>query len=507
MTKSIDNVLNRITMYRLVAYVLAGLIAIAAVFSFAGILPYDPYALLFTTGFLIAVSWVTNTIFAKAFRVPANVESVYISALILALIVNPLTGYSDLPTLAWMAVLAMSSKYIIAIRGKHVFNPVVIAVSVTAITLNQTASWWIASAPMLPFVLIGGLLLVRKLRRAAMVMSFFAAATFTSIILSALAGSDIVVTVREMLVASPLLFFGFVILTEPLTMPPTQPLQIIYGALTGFLFSPQVHFGSFYITPELAMVMGNVFSYLVSPKQKLMLRFREKIHLGSDLWDFVFETNRPFSFVPGQYMEWTLGHSDPDSRGNRRYFTLASSPTENNLRVGIKFPPNASTFKQSMLAMEKDSTIVAAQLAGDFTLPKDCHHPGLVMIAGGIGITPFRSMIRYLLDNHEHRDVVLFYANRTINDIVYRDVFDMAYQQLGIRTIYTLTDMTKIPSNWQGNVGHITADMIKRAVPDYQTRVFYLSGPNAMVNAFDETLTHMGVSKGQIRKDFFPGFA
>ena len=506
MIRFIDNWLNRITMYRLVAYYLAFLVAVASILSVAGVLPYDPYALLFTTGFLIAICWITNTIFAKAFDVPANVESAYISALILALIVSPLSGYPDLIVIGWMAVLAMASKYIVAIFGKHIFNPIAFGVAVTAMTINQTASWWIGTGPMLPFVVIGGLLLVRKLRHDGLVVSFFVAALLTTLVLSAVQGSELLDALKNIVLASPLLFFGFVIVTEPLTMPPTQPLQVVYGALVGFLFSPQVHFGSFYITPELAIVMGNCFSYLVSPKRKLLLQLKEKIHLGSDLWDFVFTPNRKLSFAPGQYMEWTLGHSDPDSRGNRRYFTLASSPTEDELRLGVRFPAHASSFKQNMLAMDENSTIAAAQLAGDFTLPRNRNRK-CVLIAGGIGITPFRSMIKYLLDRHELRPIILFYANRTVSDMVYIDVFEQARRELGIRTIYTLTDKTSVPQSWRGKVGYITADMIKGEVPDYTNCLFYLSGPNAMVAAFEETLTAMGVSKRQIRKDYFPGFA
>jgi glycine betaine catabolism B len=309
-----------------------------------------------------------------------------------------------------------------------------------------------------------------------------------------------------MVVASPVLFFWFVILTEPLTMPPTRGLQIVYGALVGFLFSPQVHFGSFYITPELAILMGNVFSYLVSPKRKLVLSLVDKIHIGSDLWDFIFLPNKQLKFAPGQYMEWTLGHDDPDSRGNRRFFTLASSPTEKHIRVGIKFPADASSFKRSMLAMDQKSEIVAAQLAGDFTLPHD-QSQKIVMIAGGIGITPFRSMIKYLLDKNQRRPITLFYANRSANDIVYRDVFDAARQKLGIRTIYTLTDTTRVPAFWNGKLGHIDANMIRREVPGYQDCLFYISGPNTMVAEFEETLNQMGVNKRQVKTDFFPGFA
>lgn len=92
MMKLIDNSLNRITMYRLVAYYLVFLILAACILSFAHVLAYDPFALLFTTGFLIAVCWVTNRIFAKVYDVPANVESSYISALILALILTPVAA-------------------------------------------------------------------------------------------------------------------------------------------------------------------------------------------------------------------------------------------------------------------------------------------------------------------------------------------------------------------------------------------------------------------------------
>ena len=504
--KYIDNWLNRITMYSLAAYYLVFLLAAATLLSFAHALPIDPWALLFTTGFLLAVTWVANTLFAKAFDVPANVESSYITALILALIVAPLRGYAGLIVIGWIGVLAMASKYIVAIRGKHVFNPAAFAVALTALTINQTASWWVGSGPMLPFVLVGGLLLVRKLRRWGMVLGFLATALAVSLALTALAGGDVLTTLQQMIVASPLLFFAFIILTEPLTMPPTRGLQIAYGALAGFLFSPQVHFGSFYITPELAILMSNVFSYLVSPKQKLVLQLKDKIHLGSDLWDFIFVPSRPLAYAPGQYMEWTLDHARPDSRGNRRYFTLASSPTENNLRVGIKFPADASSYKQAMLNMDGRTRIAAAQLAGDFTLPANPRQK-CVLIAGGIGITPYRSMIKYLLDRNERRPITLFYAARTINDIVYHDVFSAARLKLGIRTIYTLTDSKRAPATWKGSVGRITPAMIQNEVPDFMQCVFYLSGPNAMVEEFEGTLAEMGVPPRHIRKDFFPGFA
>ncbi len=506
--KVIDDALNAITMYRLVLYYLIGLIGVALVLSFLGVLPYDPFGLFFSAIFLTFVCWVTNTIFAKTFNVPTNMESAYISALILALIITPLSGFNDLWFLGWAGVWAMASKYILAINGKHLFNPVAFAVALTALTLGQTASWWVGSGPMLPFVLAGALLIVRKTRRGDLVFSFLGMAVATTLALTLVNRGDLVAALQNIVLYSPLVFFAGLILTEPLTTPPTRNLQILYGVMVGFLFSPQVHFGAVYITPELAILIGNVYSYLVSPKTKLILTLKEKIQIAPDIYDFIFMPNRKLAFAPGQYMEWTLGHEMPDSRGNRRYFTLASSPTENTLRLGIRFydRKKSSTFKRALLSMNGAHQIVASQLAGDFTLPADPAQK-LVFIAGGIGITPFRSMIQYLLDTHQKRPITLFYANRSAADVVYRDVFDQAQRQLGIRTIYTLTDTKPHPSTWKGRVGYINAQMIKQEVPDYKDRIFYLSGQNAMIENFDTILSNMGVPRSHIKRDFFPGFA
>lgn len=506
MIKSVDNILNRVTMYRLALYYLIFLLGAAVLLSVFGVLGYDPFALLFSTGFLIAACWLTNTIFAQAYGIPPNAESAYISALILALIITPLGSPHDLWFLGWAAMWAMASKYIVAIRGKHIFNPVGFAVALTYLTINQSASWWVGDAPMLPFVLIGGLFVVRKIGRFDLVWSFLLAALASILAAAALGGEDPVATLQRVTVYSPLLFFASVILTEPLTTPPTRRLQIAYGALVGLLFTPQIHLGDFYTTPELAILIGNVFSYIVSPKATLVLRLKQKVQIASDTYDFVFAPSRRIAFSPGQYMEWTLGHADADSRGNRRYFTLASSPTESDLRLGIKFYENSSTFKQALLSMDPSREIVAGNLAGEFVLPFNPNQK-CVFIAGGIGITPFRSMIKYLLDTRQRRPIVLFYVNRTVNDIVYVDLLNRAQIELGIKTVYTVTDKRSLPTSWQGRVGYVTPRMIQEQVPDYRTCLFYISGPKGMVDSFKDLLRRLNVKESRIKTDFFYGLA
>src|SRR5690348_4130470 len=124
--------------------------------------------------------------------------------------------------------------------------------------------------------------------------------------------------------------------------------------------------------------------------------------------------------------------------------------------------------------------MLAGQVAGDFTLPKDPDQK-LVFIAGGIGITPFRSMLKYLTDMKEPRDIVLFYANKTADEIAYIDVLNQAQMLPGIRIFYTLTDTESPSRNWRGLTGRINASMMHKLVPDYQNRTFYLSGPPEMV--------------------------
>jgi glycine betaine catabolism B len=505
MIKIVDDFLNRITMYRLILYYLIVIVAIAAVFSFYHILSYDPVNLILSALFLVFFSGFINDLFAKVFKAPVNIESFYITALILALIITPAKSLGDFTFLAWVAILSMASKYILAINHKHIFNPAAIAVSLTALFINQSASWWVGNLALMPFVVIGGLLIVRKIRREDMIFSFILTAVLVSTIFTLVNGGNLFTMFNTLAFHSSLFFFAFVMLTEPLTTPPTKNLQMLYAGLVGFLFVPNVHLASLYSTPELALVAGNVFSYLVSPKEKLILFLKEKIKLSPDTYDFVFPLKRKLAFRPGQYMEWTLEHDKPDDRGNRRYFTLASSPTEDALRLGVKFYEPSSSFKKALLSIDNDKMIIASQRAGDFTLPADPKKK-LVFLAGGIGVTPFRSILKYLIDKHESRDIVVVYSNKYQSEIVYTDVLTEAEKKLKAKIIYTLTDKNHIPHDWQGKTGRVDEELIKKEIPDYLDRHFYLSGPHAMVTAFETVLKKMSVSPEKIKTDFFPGF-
>ncbi len=333
----IDRFLNNITMYRLVMYYLMILLAIAAIFGAFGILPYNPIAIIFSTLFLLVVAWATNGILVRIMNAHPNTESVYITALILALIITPgmPNDVSTVIFLAWAAVLAMASKYVLAIDKKHIFNPAAFAVAVTALAFGQTASWWVGgNLPMMAFVVIGGLLILRKIQRFDLALTFFVFALASDVVTHI--GFDPISTIQKALLHTPLFFFASIMITEPLTTPPTRKWRMIYGAIVGALFSPFIAIAGISSSPELALLVGNVFSYIVSPKGKRVLTLQKKEAVGKDIYHFTFGTDKKLSFRPGQYLEWTLGAGDgasgkdekTDDRGNRRYFTIASSPTE-----------------------------------------------------------------------------------------------------------------------------------------------------------------------------------
>jgi len=160
-------------------------------------------------------------------------------------------------------------------------------------------------------------------------------------------------------------------------------------------------------------------------------------------------------------------------------------------------------YKKAMLAMRPGDTMYGAQLSGDFVLPDS--NEKLAFIAGGIGITPFRSMIQHMLERGDQRPVTLFYGNNRANEISYADLFARAAHDLNLKTIYTVADVEDVQGPFHR--GFINASLIAREMPDYKERLYYISGPRSMVVSFRKTLADLGIPKRKIRTDYFPGFA
>ncbi|MBI4065880.1 hypothetical protein HY412_01670 [Candidatus Kaiserbacteria bacterium] len=482
--------IDRTTMYRLMLYYLLALFGAALATSAAGYLSFSPLALLWSTAVLLCVSLLVNKFFAWAFNAVTNHESVFITPFILVLVVSPVAvaDVAGAVILVVVASVAMASKYVLALGKKHIFNPVAVALVFSAFVFGVPASWWIAGIlPLLPFLVVGGLVIVYKLRKFDLILAFFTA----SFVTIALISQNFVAGIQATFLYSAIFFFAFVMLTEPLTMPNTRVLRIIYGALVGALFIWSPHIGSFYFSPELALIVGNLFSYLVSPKGRYMLTFVERRMLANGICEYIFRSDRKLVFKSGQYLEWTLGNVPVDNRGNRRFFTIASAPEDWTLALGIRFYDKPSAFKRTLAELPVSAVVSASSLGGDFVMPRDVKRK-LAFLAGGIGVTPFASMARHCIKTGEQRDAILLYSSKTEEEFAYKDVFSDA-SRCGWRTAY--------------RIGAIDAEFIKQSIPDYPERLFYISGPPGMVDAMKKMLIGLGVSRFNIKTDFFPGLA
>jgi len=337
-----------------------------------------------------------------------------------------------------------------------------------------------------------------------MVWSFFFVYFAAVLVFDIMLGVDVVTAVRQSVLDSPLVFLAFVMLTEPLTAPPTRPLQMAYGGLVAFLIVPQVHVGSLYFAPELALVIANVFAWLVSAKTNQMVRLIERHPISRDGEEFVFRQERSLRFRPGQYLEWTLPHDHPDDRGDRRFFTITSPPGVDTIAIAVEFSPRPSTFKNRLRTLEPGDTVFAAHLAGDFVLPRD---PGqkLAFVAGGIGVTPFVSMVRDLLMREERRDLVLLISNKYETGVNLR------------RSVRTGTEGSRYPHGLHAHrrrrdgadgvagedrpdrrSAHSGGDPRPRGADILSVRIA-AAGPG-----ITGLLGHLGITGTRIRTDYFP---
>ena len=265
------NLFRRVLTYRLALYYLAAILLAALALSAMGIVHQSWINLAFSTAVALLACLSVNWAFARVFGATSNWESVCITALIIALIVTPSTP-GDLAATGFLVLVsawAMASKYIIASGKRHLFNPAAFGAALVGIAFHRTVSWWVGdNAVLLPLIVLGGALILTRLRYTEMLAGFAVVVLGISIAhgdLSSLAGVGHAISM--MAIHSMFCFFGLVMLTEPRTAPLGRWRQIVYGALVGLLFSPFTHVGSYYFTPEVAILGGNLFTFLANKRR------------------------------------------------------------------------------------------------------------------------------------------------------------------------------------------------------------------------------------------------
>jgi ferredoxin-NADP reductase len=235
--------------------------------------------------------------------------------------------------------------------------------------------------------------------------------------------------------------------------------------------------------------------------QEYALRLLERREEAEDVVSFHFSPDRPIDFVAGQYLHYSLPHEPVDERGNDRYFTIASAPSELSIMLATRIPEGGSSFKQRLARLEPGDVIRASDPGGRFVYVAGERQ--LVFIAAGIGVTPLRSMLIELIETVPEVEITLLYANRT-PDIAFKPLFDALVQvHPNFRVVYIVSQPT---AEWDGATGRIDADFIAREVTDLTTPLFYVSGPQPMVKTLAQTLTDLGVPRNRVKREQFPGY-
>ena len=502
-----DQLLGRVTMYRLVVLALVLLVVLAFWLSLIGVLPYEPQDLAISLLVLLGAAYLSNRLYAALFAVQPHSESTVITALLLFFLLWPSSEPVELLALALAAAFASASKYLLAVRGRHIVNPAAIGVVFVTVLGLTGGVWWVATGWMLPAVAVLAFLVAYRTRRLPMVGLFLAIAAGLIISFRLGAGDGIGAALEYAFVSTPMVFFAGFMLTEPLTLPPLFRQQLAVAAGVGVLFAlPNlVTVGPesvIVLSPELALVLGNVAAFLLGQRRGIALTLREKRALGPTTAEFVFTSDDPVNFRPGQFIEVTVPHRRPDSRGIRRVFSIsAADSAAGTVSFGIKIPAQgSSSFKRTFADLPPGTRIQATSVGGDFVLPDDPAKP-LLMAAGGIGITPFISHLAEIADPAAPRDAVLLYAISDPEEVPYVDVLAAS----GLRVVLVAPRAPRnLPDGWEVVTGRLTREVLADRVPDIAERHAYVSGPPAMVNDVSAALRSLNAKK--VRTDAFTGY-
>jgi ferredoxin-NADP reductase len=242
--------------------------------------------------------------------------------------------------------------------------------------------------------------------------------------------------------------------------------------------------------------MGNATDEVLLADQTATLIHREEVAEGT--MAFHFEKPSGFSFTAGQSADVTL--IDPletDAEGNTRTFSIASPPFANELVFTTRMRNTA--FKRSLKEGTLTTKVKISPAAGSFTLHKNLAKPA-IFLAGGIGITPFLSMVQQADRDRLSQKLYLFYSNRRPEDAAFLDTLK------ALETTNSNFRLSKSKKEWKGETALIDKEMLCRHLANLQGPIYYIAGPPTMVTVMRTALVSAGVEENDIRTDEFAGY-
>jgi glycine betaine catabolism B len=233
---------------------------------------------------------------------------------------------------------------------------------------------------------------------------------------------------------------------------------------------------------------------------ELDTEFSEIVQRVSDVKSFRFAaSSKDAEFTPGQFFEVTIKIKEQNSS---HYFSFSCAPTDGYVEFTKRI--TGSEYSQALNLIKAGDWAHLKGPFGKFILPEKPQP--LAFITGGIGITPLRSMIRFVTAKELPFNIVLLYSCSSYDEIAFRDELEsITGKNPGIRVVYILSG-PDLPPGWKGITGRIDQATVKETVPDYAQRLFYISGPTKMVTALSDQIKALGVAEDRIKHDSFSGY-
>lgn len=235
------------------------------------------------------------------------------------------------------------------------------------------------------------------------------------------------------------------------------------------------------------------------------VKLKNRVEIAYQTMAFYFEKPAGFDFKAGQTIDVTLVNPpETDDEGNIRTFSIASAPHEGQLMVATRMRDTA--FKRVLNSVPLGTDVKIEGPFGSMTLHNKTDRPA-VMLAGGIGITPFRSIILDVANKKLPHKIFLFYSNRRPEDAVFLDEMKKAENQnKDFKLITTMTEMEKSKESWRGETGHINKEMLAKYIDDPAKPIYYIAGPPQMAAAMKLMLNQADMNDDDIRMEEFAGY-
>lgn len=236
---------------------------------------------------------------------------------------------------------------------------------------------------------------------------------------------------------------------------------------------------------------------------KINIKLKSKEEVASGTMSFHFEKPVGFIFKPGQFADYTIADpSETDAEGDTRGFSLGA-PYEKDIMFTTRMRDTA--FKRNMKNMAMGTELIFDAPYGSFTLQNNTKIPA-VFLAGGIGITPMRSIILQATHDKTEHKIFLFYANKTPKDAAFLDDLTAAEKEnTNFKLIASMTDIDHA-KDWKGETGFFTKEMLQKYIGDLSLPIYYVSGPPSMVSSIRKTLNEAGIDDDNIRTEEFTGY-